>query len=175
MEGPDVAEITVFPRLAVCGYLPVVPRSGLRGFAAHAARLACVVLFIGLAAGSSAEPAIPDGFWSSLLLIRDGVSDFAGKSVASYFRDVSFRDMVLPSGASTTFTLRPVSFDGKEVVIRYSILSNGVETETFDFHFKYRGTTSLLYKLSRGDAKLEGFEQMRRVMKEFYLPSLQLN
>ena len=131
--------------------------------------------FIGLAAASSAEPAISDGFWSSLLLIRDGVSDFPGKSVGSLFRDVSFRDMVLPSGASTTFTLQPLSFDGKEVVIRYSIMSNGVATETFDFHFKYRGTTSLLYKLSRGEAKLEGFEQMRRIMKEFYLPSLQLN
>ncbi len=142
---------------------------------ARKARLALVVIVVALAPTAFAEPAIPDGFWSSLLLIRDGVSDFPGRNVASLFRNVSFNDLVLPNGASTTFAIEPLSFDGAEVVLRYSILSNGVPTDTFDFHFKYRGTTSLLYQLSRGEAKLEGFEQMRRIMKEFYLPSLVRN
>ena len=136
---------------------------------------AFVLTFVCLSAVSFAEPEIPDGFWTSLLLVREGVSDFPGKSVGSLFRNVNFHELVLPSGASTTFSIQPLSFDGTEVVLRYSILTNGVETEIFDFHFKYRGTTSLLYKLSRGEAKIEGFPQMKRIMKEFYLPSLALN
>lgn len=139
------------------------------------ARLAFLIILMGLASTAFAESSIPDEFWSSLLLIRDGVADFPGRSVGSLFRDVSFHDLVLPNGASTSFSIQPVSYDGTEVVLRYSILRNGVPIETFDFHFKFRGKTSLLYQLSRGEAKLEGYEQMRRIMKEFYMPSLVFN
>jgi hypothetical protein len=128
--------------------------------------------FLIVAAGSFAQPMIPDGFWQSALQIREGVSDFDGRSVGAYFRDVRFQRLLLPSGASTTFTIEPKSFDGSEVILEYSILSSGVATEYFDFHFKYEGKVSVLYQLSRGRAKLEGYEQMRRIMKEFYLPSL---
>jgi len=153
----------------------MVRRRAAFGLPAAARLSAFALAFLCLAAVSFAEPEIPEGFWTSLLLVRDGVSDFPGKSVGSFFRNVSFHELVLPSGASTTFSIEPLSFDGKEVILRYSILTNGVKTETFDFHFTWRGTTSLLYRLSRGEAKIEGFEQMKRIMKEFYLPSLSLH
>ena len=136
------------------------------------ARRACVIAFLAVAAASFAEPAIPDGFWQSALQIREGVSDFGGRTVGAFFRDVRFQELSLPNGASTTFEMTPKSFDGSEVVLEYSIINNGIVSEYFDFHFKYKGTVSVLYKLSRGEAALEGFEQMRRIMKEFYLPSL---
>ena len=133
---------------------------------------ACIIAFLLVAAASFAEPAIPDGFWQSALQIREGVSDFGGKTVGDLFRNVSFRELSLPSGASTTFQMTPKSFDGSEVVLEYSVINNGMVSEYFDFHFAYKGVVSVLYKLSRGEATLEGFEQMRRIMKEFYLPSL---
>jgi len=135
-------------------------------------RCACVVVFLAVAAGAFAQAAIPDGFWQSVLQIREGVSDFGGRSVGKLFRDVRFQNLALPSGASTTFSIKPKSFDGVEVVLEYSVLRNGAVSEYFDFHFRYKGKISVLYKLSRGQAKLEGYEQMRRIMKEFYLPSL---
>jgi len=131
-----------------------------------------MVAFFGAAVGSFAEPAIPDGFWQSVLQIRDGISDFGGKSVGALFRNVTFQRLEVSSGTNTTFNLAPKSFDGSEVVLEYSILNNGVVSDYFDFHFRYMGSVSVLYKLSRGDAKLEGYEQMRRIMKEFYLPSI---
>jgi hypothetical protein len=135
-------------------------------------RRACVVVFLGVAAALFAEPTIPDGFWLSVLQIREGVFDFGDRSVGSFFKDVHFHTLETLSGASTSFSIAPKSFDGSEVVLEYSILSNGVVSEYFDFHFKYKGSVSLLYRLSRGEAKLEGYQQMRRIMKEFYLPSL---
>ena len=145
------------------------------GVTARRARRACMCILLVAAAGCFADPAIPDGFWQSALQIRDGVSDFGGRSVAAFFRDVRFQTLDIPSGASTTFAVTPKSFDGTEVVLQYSVLNNGVVIEYFDFHFKYKGTVSVLYKLSRGEAKLEGYEQMRRIMKEFYLPSIAAN
>ncbi len=135
-------------------------------------RRACIVGFFVVAAACFAEPAIPDGFWQSVLQIREGVSDFGGRSVGAFFKDVQFQNLDLANGSSTSFTLTPKSFDGSEVVLEYSILTNGVVTEYFDFHFRYKGSASVLYRLSRGEATLEGYEQMRRIMKEFYLPSL---
>ena len=135
-------------------------------------RRACILMFLIAAGACFAEPAIPDGFWQSILQIREGVSDFGGRSVGALFKNVQFHDLDTANGGSTTFTLTPKSFDGSEVILEYSILTNGVVSEYFDFHFKYKGSVSILYKLSRGDAKLEGYEQMRRIMKEFYLPSL---
>jgi hypothetical protein len=134
-------------------------------------RRAWTFVFLSAAAAAFAAPSIPDGFWQSVLQIRDGVSDFGGRSVGAYFKDVSFQSLQT-SGTTTSFTLTPKSFDGSDVVLEYSILTNGVVSEYFDFHFKYKGAVSLLYKLSRGEAKIEGYEQMRRIMKEFYLPSL---
>jgi len=135
-------------------------------------RRSCIIAFLIVAAVSFADPAIPDGFWRSVLQIREGVSDFGGRSVAEYFKDVKFRTLELPNGSSTSFELTPKSFDGIEIVLEYSILTNGAVSEYFDFHFTWRGTVSILYKLSRGEANVEGYEQMRRIMKEFYLPSL---
>jgi len=135
-------------------------------------RSACIVAFLAVAAGVFAQAVIPDGFWQSVLQIREGVFDFGGTSVGKLFRDVRFQYLALPSGASTTFSIEPKSFDGGEVVLEYSVLQNGAVAEYFDFHFRYKGKISILYKLSRGEAKLEGYEQMRRIMKEFYLPSL---
>ncbi len=133
---------------------------------------ACIVAFLLVAAVSFADPAIPDGFWRSALQIREGVSDFGGRSVAVFFKDVKFRTLELPNGSTTSFSLTPKSFDGSEVVLEYSILTNGVVSEYFDFHFTWKGAVSVLYQLSRGEAKVEGYEQMRRIMKEFYLPSI---
>lgn len=147
-------------------------RLGGIGVVEKRVRRACLVAFLFGAAVCFAEPAIPDGFWQSALQIREGVSDFGGRSVGAFFKDVRFQNLRLANGVSTSFTLTPKSFDGSEVVLEYSILSNGAVTEYFDFHFKYKGLVSILYKLSRGEAKLEGYEQMRRIMKEFYLPSL---
>lgn len=135
-------------------------------------RRLCMAAFFMAAAGSFAEPTIPDGFWQSVLQIRDGISDFGGKTVGALFQNVTFQRLAIPSGVATTFNLTPKSFDGSEVVLEYSIINNGVVSDYFDFHFRYRGPVSVLYKLSRGDAKLEGYEQMRRIMKDFYLPSI---
>ena len=138
-------------------------------------RSVMIVLFLAVAASGFADGAIPDGFWQSALQIRDGISDFGGRTVAALFRDVQFQQLGLPSGSSMTFTIAPKSFDGADVVLEYSVLYNGVVSEYFDFHFKYKGAASVLYMLSRGEAKLEGYDQMRRIMKEFYIPSLVSN
>jgi len=130
--------------------------------------------FLITAAAAFADPSIPDGFWSSTLQIREGVSDFQGRTVGALFKDVSFHRLDT-SSSTMTFAVTPKSFDGSEVVLEYSILTNGAVTEYFDFHFKFKGTVSILYKLSRGEAKLEGYEQMRRIMKELYLPSISYN
>lgn len=135
-------------------------------------RRAWASAFLIAAATAFADPSIPDGFWSSILQIRAGVSDFQGRTVGALFKDVHFHSLDTSGGSSTTFAVTPKSCDGSEVVLQYSILTNGVVTEYFDFHFKYQGQVSILYRLSRGEAKLEGYEQMRRIMKEFYLPSL---
>lgn len=142
------------------------------GVVQRSVRCACFCVFLLVAAGAFAQVAIPDGFWQSVLQIRDGVFDFGASSVGKLFRDVRFQNLALPSGASTTFAIMPKSFDGAEVVLEYSVLLNGTVTEYFDFHFHYKGKSSVLYKLSRGEAKLEGYDQMRRIMREFYLPSL---
>ncbi len=145
---------------------------GTTGTLAGSVRRLWIAAFLAVAAGAFAQGAIPDGFWQSVLQIREGVADFGDRTVSSYFRDVTFQRLQLPSGASTTFEISPKSFDGSEVVLEYAVLSNGRVSEYFDFHFKYKGQVSVLYKLSRGEAKLEGYEQMRRIMKEFYLPSI---
>jgi hypothetical protein len=142
------------------------------GVVAKCVRRASVAAFLVVAAISFAEPVIPDGFWQSVLQIREEGSDFGGKTVGAFFKDVTFQRLELSNGASTTFALQPKSFDGSEVVLQYSILTNGAVSEYFDFHFKYKGTVSILYRLSRGEATLEGYQEMRRIMKEFYLPSL---
>jgi hypothetical protein len=134
-------------------------------------RRAWIFAFLVVAAVGFADPSIPDGFWQSVLQIREGASDFGGRSVGTFFKDVRFHSLET-SGATTSFTLTPKSYDGSDVVLEYSVLTNGVVSEYFDFHFKYKGSVSILYRLSRGEARLEGYEQMRRVMKEFYLPSL---
>ncbi len=130
------------------------------------------MVFLVIAAGCFAQSAVPEGFWQSVLQIREGVSDFGGRTVGALFKDVTFERLQLPTGASTTYEIAPKSFDGSEVVLEYSVLRNGVVSDYFDFHFKYKGQVSVLYKLSRGEAKLEGYEQMRRIMREFYLPSI---
>ncbi len=136
------------------------------------ARRISIVAFLIVAAVAFSESPIPDGFWTSVLQIREGVFDFGGRSVGTLFRDVKFQRLELPSGASTTFAIQPKSYSGSEVVLEYEVLSNGVVSEYFDFHFMYKGAVSILYKLSRGDANLQGYDQMRRIMTEFYLPSL---
>jgi len=135
-------------------------------------RRMCIASFLLVTALSYAAPVIPDGFWQSMLQIREGVSDFGGKNVGAFFKDVQFRSLELANGSSTSFSLTPKSFDGSEVVLEYSVLTNGVVTEYFDFHFKWSGSVSMLYELSRGEAKVEGYEEMHRIMKEFYLPSI---
>ena len=52
-----------------------------------------------------AEQAIPDGFWQSILQIREGVSDFGGRSVGALFKNVQFHDLDTANGGST-FTFR---------------------------------------------------------------------
>ena len=135
-------------------------------------RRAYIMAFMVVTAFTYAEPVIPDGFWQSMLQIREGVSDFGGRSVGALFKDVQFRSLELANGSSTSFSLTPKSFDGSEVVLEYSVLTNGVVSEYFDFHFKWSGSVSMLYMLSRGGAQVEGYEQMRRIMKDFYLPSI---
>lgn len=138
----------------------------------NARRPALVVVFSLLALKSFANDPVPESFWSSPLWIRDGVSDFDGNSVAAFFRNVKFQEVVLPEGDVIDFSIASKSVTGSEIVMELSMLRNKVVAEQFDFYFHYKPEGSLLYKFSSIKGTVEGYDEMRRVMSGFYLPTL---
>ena len=135
-------------------------------------RLVAVLVLALLAGRSFADATVPESFWRSPLWIRDGVSDFGGKSVGAFFRDVTFQEVVLAQGDVIGFSIACKSVSGSDVILQFSMLRNKVVTERFDFHFRFGAGGTLLYRLSSDRGTVQGYDEMRRAVRLFYLPTI---
>ncbi len=125
------------------------------------------------AGGAMTAPAIAESVWSSRLCVKDGVSDFGNRTMGALFRDAKFQEVVTRDGETVDFQLEPKSMQGNEAVIDFVMKRNGVESERFTFSFRYRGTYTVLYKLSSARGTVEGADELLKAMQRFYLPCLQ--